>query len=104
MVTRIEAAGLILPLAIEAIKVYCNGVKDMVRYQGILSMFEYEISVEDFFFRQTLGSLFEENLPKRGIECLMNDPGGELWKSPGIQTGLQELLRGDEAVKLLRET
>jgi len=117
MVTGIEAAGLVLgtfPLAIEAIKIYCNGVqtvKDMVKYQEILSMFQYEISVEDFFFRQTLKSLLEENLPKSDIERLMNDPGGELWKSVNIQAGLQELLQGDEAVNhflktatLLRET
>ena len=104
MVTGIEAAGLVLgafPLAIEGIKIYCNGIqtiKDMVKYREILSMFEYEISVEDFFFRQTLEGLLEENMPKSDIQRLMNDPGGELWKSTDIQAGLQELLRGDEAV------
>ena len=117
MVTGIETAGLVLgafPLAIEAIKMYCDGVhtvKDMVKYQEILSMFEYEIAVEDFFFRQTLKSLLEESLPKSDIERLMNDPGGELWKSANIHAGLQVLLQGDEAVnhflktaKLLRKT
>ena len=76
----------------------------MVRYQDILSMFEYVISVEDFFFRQTLEGLFGENLPKPDIEYLMNNPGGELWKSADIQAGLQELLRGDEAVNHFLKT
>ena len=112
MVTGIETAGLVLgafPLAIEAIKIYCNGVqtmKDMVKYQEILSMFEYEISLEDFFFRQTVEGLLEDNLqlPKSDIIRLMDDPGGELWKSANIHAGLQELLKGNEAVKHFLKT
>jgi len=102
----IEITGLVLgafPLAIEALKAYGNGIKtikNIVRYRQVLGLFELEISVELFFFQETLEGLLEEDLPPDDIQQLMSEPGGELWKSAGVQASLEKWIRRGDGVTL----
>ncbi|KAF8465691.1 hypothetical protein BDZ91DRAFT_794718 [Kalaharituber pfeilii] len=110
MATGAETAGLVLaafPLALTAIKAYAEGIqtmKDMVKYREVLDIFELEISMEDFFFRQTLETLLQGKLQPSEIDRLMKDTGGKLWKSNNVQVELQAWMHDDGAVMLFLRT
>ena len=93
-----EVAGLVLatiPLLIEGIKAYSNGVSTVrvfLRYQIPLEDLAQVLGAEETIYRNICNQLLEGLVDnKRKVELLRN-PGGDAWKDPDLQIRLEERL------------
>lgn len=102
MAGGIEVAGLVLgalPLVVEVLKAYTNGISTMgryLRYKIPLKRLATELDTEYVVYQNTcerlLDGLVDDNEER---EALLREPGGLAWKNPGLERELEHrLLRG----------
>lgn len=95
----VEAAGLVLgvlPLIIEAVKAYADGVSTVERY------LKYEIPLQDLSRALNLQYVLYQNTCKQLLNGLVEDneeraallekPGGPAWATPELERKLQQRL------------
>lgn len=98
MATGIEAAGLalaIFPIVIQGLKFYSEGCKTIVewrRYRKGVKELTRQLTVEQSLFENTCISLLGDMVSAKESASLMEDPGGEAWKTPKIQKVLHGYL------------
>ncbi|KAI5791093.1 hypothetical protein EDC01DRAFT_616349 [Geopyxis carbonaria] len=98
MATGIEAAGLalaIFPLLVSGLKFYsegCNTIIEWRQYRKGVKELTRQLKMEQAFFENTCASLLGGMVSAKESTCLMEDPGGDLWKTPKIQKALQEYM------------
>lgn len=104
MATGIEIAGVVLgalPLVVEALKAYTNGVSTIdryIRYKIPLKRLATELETEKVIYQNICERLLDglvDNNEER--EVLLRKPGGRSWKNPVLERELKHRLLGGYA-------
>ena len=101
MTTGIEVAGLILgsfPLVVSALEHYGEGLEAMqewARFRTDFSGFLSDFVRQQIFFRQHIEDLLSTVVDTDyHMECMLDDPHDEAWKSPALEQKLKMRLPG----------
>jgi hypothetical protein len=93
-----EVAGLVLaaiPILIEGIKAYSKGVSTVtifLRYQIPLEDLAQVLGAEETIYRNICNQLLQGLVDNKRKAELLQNPGGNVWKDPDLQAGLEERL------------
>jgi len=93
-----EVAGLVLaaiPILIEGIKAYSKGVSTVtvfLRYQIPLEDLAQVLGAEQTIYRNICNQLLQGLVDNKRKAELLQNPGGNAWRDPELQAGLEERL------------
>jgi hypothetical protein len=93
-----EVAGLVLaaiPILIEGIKAYSKGVSTVtvfLRYQIPLEDLAQVLGAEETIYRNICNQLLQGLVDNKRKAELLQNPGGNAWRDPELQAGLEERL------------
>jgi hypothetical protein len=95
----VEVVGLVLgvlPLVIEGLEKYADGVRTIKRLMGYkweLETLIDRLRTENSIFKNTCEIVLLGLAPNSSIEKLLLEPGGSAWKTPDLARKLERRLR-----------